>query len=123
MSPRSSLTSLLELELLRQFGARLERVRKARGLSASALAKQLDIARNTLKAAESGDPAVTMGTYMRVLSALGHSADLALLAAGATRATGASVAPARVKVRPAQLADSARAARLLPSPAKRLRAP
>ena len=65
-----------------QLGERLGRVRKQRGVSAAALALELDISRNTLKAAESGDPSVTMGTYLRILSSLGLVQDLALVATG-----------------------------------------
>lgn len=39
----------------------------------------------TLNAVESGELAPTMGTYLRVMSALGLSGDLALLASGASR--------------------------------------
>ena len=73
----------LEQALLRQLGQRLARARHARKLPASALAAELGISRNTLKAAESGQASVTMGTYLRVLNALGMAGDLALVGAGA----------------------------------------
>lgn len=60
----------IEQRLMRQFGARLARARAGRRLSATAFAAQLRMSRTTLRAAERGDPAVTMGTYMRILTAL-----------------------------------------------------
>lgn len=83
MPAHIQLTNALEQTLLLQLGQRLARVRQARKLSASALAAQLGISRNTLKAAECGDPSVTMGTYLRVLSAWGMAADLALVGTAA----------------------------------------
>jgi transcriptional regulator with XRE-family HTH domain len=71
-----------EQTLLRQLGGRLACARKARNLSASALAAELSISRNTLNAVESGDASVKMGTYLRVLSALEMAGDLTLVAAG-----------------------------------------
>lgn len=68
-------------ELLRQFGERLASVRRARGLTALSFSRELGISRTTLGAAERGEPAVTMGTYMRILAQLGMAADIALLAA------------------------------------------
>ena len=68
-------------ELLRQFGERLASVRRARGLTALSFSRELGISRTTLGAAERGEPAVTMGTYMRILAQLGMAADMALLAA------------------------------------------
>lgn len=82
MPARIVVESALERALLKQLGQRLERARQARALSASALAAELAISRNTLKAAECGDASVTMGTYLRILGALGMAGDLALLAAG-----------------------------------------
>lgn len=75
-------SSALESTLLTQLGERLARARKARGLSAVALAAELRISRNTLKAVESGETSATMGTYLRVLAALGLAGDLALVASG-----------------------------------------
>ncbi len=72
--------NLLERQLLLQLGDRLTAARKQRGLSGVAVAAELGIARNTLRAAETGDPSVTMGTYLRVLSLYGMAADLALVA-------------------------------------------
>ena len=80
MPAHTRLDSPLEQALLKQLGERLERARKQRSMSAAALAGVLGISRNTLKAAESGEASVTMGTYVRILSALGMASDLALVA-------------------------------------------
>lgn len=71
---------LLEHQLLLQLGDRLKRLRKAKGLGTVEVAAGAGIARNTLRAIESGDPAPAIGSYLRVMSALGISGDLALLA-------------------------------------------
>ncbi|MDQ0142380.1 helix-turn-helix transcriptional regulator [Cupriavidus necator] len=72
-------TTVLERHLLLQLGDRLKRLRKARKLSAVEMAKSVGISRTTLAAVEAGDPAPTMGTYLRVMSVLGVAGDLALL--------------------------------------------
>jgi len=81
MSAAVKLDSPSSSELLRQFGERLACVRRARGLTAQRFSRELGISRTTLGAAERGEPAVTMGTYMRILAQLGMAADVALLAA------------------------------------------
>lgn len=101
----------LDQALLRQLGERLTRARQARKLSASAMAAELGIARNTLKSAECGDPSVTMGTYLRVLSALGLAGDLALVAADVDAPTDALAR--RHAVLEAEVAAGARDARSL----------
>lgn len=76
----SILTSVLERQLLLQLGDRLKRLRVVQGLGTVELAARVGITRNTLRAIESGDPGPSMGNYLRVMSTLGVSADLALLA-------------------------------------------
>ena len=44
------------------------------------MAARVGITRNTLRAVECGDPAPSIGTYLRVMSTLGVGGDLALLA-------------------------------------------
>jgi len=51
--------------------------------------------RNTLRAVEAGDPAPAMGTYLRVMSVLGISGDLALLAGDILQPAPADSAAAR----------------------------
>ena len=73
-------TALLERQLLLQLGDRLKRLRKAQGLSTVEMAKRVGISRTTLSAVEAGDPGPSIGTYLRVMSVLGISGELALLA-------------------------------------------
>lgn len=80
MPARSDLASNFERQLLAQLGARLKEARLSRGLTASALARQLIVSRTTLNAVEAGNPSVTMGTYLRVMSALGVAGDLVMVA-------------------------------------------
>ena len=80
MPAHADVTSALEQQLLAQFGERLKGARLSRGLSAAALAQQVGISRTTLHAVEAGDPSPTIGTYLRVMSALGAAGDFALLA-------------------------------------------
>jgi DNA-binding XRE family transcriptional regulator len=44
------------------------------------MAARAGVARNTLRAVEAGDPGPSIGTYLRVMSVLGISGELALLA-------------------------------------------
>lgn len=76
----SELGPLLERQLLLQLGDRLRRLRKAHGIGTVDMAARAGIARNTLRAVESGDPAPSIGTYLRVMSVLGIGGELALLA-------------------------------------------
>jgi len=50
-------------------------------MSSVEMAQRVGMTRNTLRAIESGDPAPSFGNYLRVMSTLGVSGDLALLAA------------------------------------------
>jgi transcriptional regulator with XRE-family HTH domain len=74
------LASLLDRQLLLQLGDRLKRLRQAQGLGTVEMAARVGVTRNTLRAVESGDPATAIGTYLRVMSVLGVSGELALLA-------------------------------------------
>lgn len=71
--------SVLDLQLLLQLGERLKSHRKRQGLGTVQLAQHAGISRDTLYGIEYGDPQVNMGNYLRVMSALGISGDLALL--------------------------------------------
>lgn len=79
MPSHVELSSPVERQLLVQLGERIRRMREAQGKTATSLAQELGISRTTLHAAESGDPATSMGTYMRVLGALGRAGDVALI--------------------------------------------
>ncbi len=74
-----NINAVLERQLLLQLGDRLKRLRKAQGLRTVEMAKRVGISRTTLGAVEAGDPGPSMGTYLRVMSILGVSGDLALL--------------------------------------------
>jgi len=82
MPAYSDTTSVLDRQMLLQLGERLKRLRKQQGLSSVAMAQRVGISRTTLSAVEAGDLAPSMGTYLRVMSALGVSGELALLASG-----------------------------------------
>lgn len=75
-----NVSTVLERQLLLQLGDRLKRLRKAQGIGTVDLASRAGISRNTLRAVEAGDPGPSIGTYVRVMSVLGISGDLALLA-------------------------------------------
>lgn len=77
---------VLERQLL-QLGDRLKRLRKAQGLGTVDMATRAGITRNTLRSVQAGDPGPSMGIYLRVMSVLGISGELALL-------TGDTLAPA-----------------------------
>ena len=69
-----------EKKLLSAFGERLRLARLRRDLSATVVAARASISRTTLQRAEDGSPAVTMGTYLRILSVLQLADDLEGLA-------------------------------------------
>ncbi|WP_297477997.1 helix-turn-helix domain-containing protein [Ferrovum sp.] len=70
-----------ERKLLSEFGERLRLARLRRKISAETLAERSSISRMTLHRAEQGSPAVSMGTYLRILAALHLQDDIGLLAA------------------------------------------
>lgn len=80
MPGTSELTSVLDRQLLLQLGARLKRARQAQGLTTVQMAERAGISRMTLNAIESGEPTPTIGSYMRVMSVLGLSKNLVLIA-------------------------------------------
>ena len=88
-------STVLERQLLLQLGDRLRSLRKSRKLSAVELARRVGISRTTLSAVEAGDPGPSIGTYLRVMSALGIAGDLALLAGDTFEAAPVGTAAAR----------------------------
>ena len=82
MTAHPDTASVLDRQLLQQLGERLKRLRKLRKLSSVTMAHDVGISRTTLASVEAGDPAPSMGTYLRVMSALGVSGELALLGSG-----------------------------------------
>lgn len=91
----SEINLVLERQLLLQLGDRLKRLRKAQGVGTVEMAARVGITRNTLRAVEAGDPAPSLGTYLRVMSALGISGELALLAGDTLEPAPADSAAAR----------------------------
>ena len=87
MPAASNVNSVLDQQLIRELGARLRRARVKLGLTTTQLAQQAGISRMTLSAVEAGAPAPTMGTYLRVMSVLGVSQDLALVASDTLQGT------------------------------------
>jgi transcriptional regulator with XRE-family HTH domain len=88
-------SAVLERQLLLQLGDRLRRLRKAQGLGTVEMAKRVGISRTTLSAIEAGDPGPSIGTYLRAMSVLGVSGDLALLAGDALQPAPEGTAAAR----------------------------
>lgn len=86
---------LLDRQLLLQLGDRLKRLRKAQGIGTVEMAARAGITRNTLRAVEVGDPAPSIGTYLRVMSVLGIGGELALLAGDILQPPPADSASAR----------------------------
>jgi transcriptional regulator with XRE-family HTH domain len=70
-----------EQRLLSALGERIRLARKRRKLSSTAVAQRAGISRSSLYKVESGEAAVTLGVYVRVLAALGLDADVNALAA------------------------------------------
>lgn len=68
-------------KLLAEMGVRLHEARLRRRFSVTLVAARANISRKTLYSIEQGDPAVTMGNYLRVLAVFGLEKDLGLLAA------------------------------------------
>jgi transcriptional regulator with XRE-family HTH domain len=95
-------TAVLERQLLLQLGARLKSLRKSQGLGTVELSKRAGISRTTLGCVEAGDPGPSIGTYLRVMSLLGISSELALLAGNALQPATSRRAVSRSKrARPA----------------------
>lgn len=65
---------------LRALGTRLRDARLRRRFSMATVCVRADISRPTLYKIETGDPAVTMGSYVQVLRVLGFERDIALIA-------------------------------------------
>jgi transcriptional regulator with XRE-family HTH domain len=70
-----------EQRLLSSMGERLRLARLRRKLSTSTVALRAGISRTTLFNAERGDARATLGTYFRIMSALGLEQDFNALAA------------------------------------------
>ncbi len=62
--------------LLRELGENIRLARLRRGFSMELVAQRAGMSRTTLRAVESGEPAVTLGSYANVLHSLGLHEDL-----------------------------------------------
>ncbi len=66
--------------LLKELGENIRLARLRRGFSMELVAERAGMSRPTLRAVESGEPGVTLGSYANVLHSLGLHEDLALVA-------------------------------------------
>src|SRR3954469_12047502 len=98
------ISPVLDRQLLLQLGDRLKRLRRDKGLGTVEMASRAGISRNTLRAIESGDPTTAIGTYVRVMSILGVSGELAMLAGDMLQPAPAGSAAARSR-RPAPVVE------------------
>lgn len=80
MPSKAPLAFRSESKLLADLGERLRLARLRRRLTTTTVAERCAISRPTLVKVERGDPSVTLGTYLRVLSVYGLDGDLATLA-------------------------------------------
>ena len=76
MPSKPPVTFPQERRLLAALGERLKLARLRRQLTTIAVAQRAGISRTTLYNAESGEPGVTLGTYLRILATLGLDGDL-----------------------------------------------
>jgi transcriptional regulator with XRE-family HTH domain len=65
--------------LLRELGENLRLARLRRGFPMELVAERAGMSRTTLRAVESGEPGVTLGSYANVLHSLGLHEDLGLV--------------------------------------------
>ncbi|WP_077033790.1 helix-turn-helix transcriptional regulator [Pelomonas sp. KK5] len=87
--------SPLERQILLQLGDRLRALRKSLRMGTVEMAEKAGISRMTLSAIESGSPSPSMGNYVRVMSVLGVSGELAMLASDTLQPAPAGTAAAR----------------------------
>ena len=80
MPSKPPITYPTEQRVLTELGERLRLARRRRKLTSITVAERAGIARTTLYKAESGDPGVTLGTYIRILATLGMEKDFEHLA-------------------------------------------
>ena len=97
-----------EQRLLAQLGERIRLARLRRKLSTAVVAGRAGISRTSLYKVEAGDPGATMGSYLRVLAALGLENDLHGLAADdkvGRKLQDLALAPRKVAARRKQSAE------------------
>jgi transcriptional regulator with XRE-family HTH domain len=81
MAKRTPPTSAAGQRQLEALGARLRAARLRRDMSQSALAEKVGVHVQTILKLESGNPATSLATMLRVLKVLGMSADIDAIAA------------------------------------------
>lgn len=70
MPSKAPLLFPTETKQLREFGERLKRARLLRRFSSALVAERANISRQTLTKAEAGNPNITLGVYLRIMSVL-----------------------------------------------------
>ena len=93
----SHISPILERQLLLQLGDRIKRLRRAQRLGTVEVSARAGLTRNTLRSIEAGDPSPSIGAYLRVMSVLGISGELALLAGDTMQPSPTGSAGARSK--------------------------
>ena len=79
--PRTTPTLLPQIKrLLTNVGENIRFARLRRKLSAELVSERAGISRPTLRAVERGDPSVSLGVFMSVLTSLGLAQDIAQIA-------------------------------------------
>jgi transcriptional regulator with XRE-family HTH domain len=81
MAKRTPPTSVAGQRQLEALGTRLRAARLRREMSQSALAEKVGVHVQTILKLESGNPATSLATMLRVLKVLGMSADIDAIAA------------------------------------------
>ena len=77
---KAELSTVLELHLMLQLGCRIRHLREAQKVGTVEMAGRIGISRTTLRAIENGNPATSIGSFLRVLSVLGVGEEFAMLA-------------------------------------------
>lgn len=78
---RSAVVFPKNRRLLEQLGDNIKLARKRRGYTQVLISERTGISRLTIRKIEKGDPSVSVGHYLTVLSVLGLAADFARVAA------------------------------------------
>ena len=81
MAKRTPPTSVAGQRQLEALGSRLRAARLRREMSQAALAEKVGVHVQTILKLESGNPATSLATMLRVLKVLGMSADIDAIAA------------------------------------------
>jgi transcriptional regulator with XRE-family HTH domain len=81
MPSKSPVVFPQERRMLAELGERIRLARLRRRLTTTAVAQRAGISRTSLYNTEAGDPGASLGTYLRVLAALGLDGDFNALAA------------------------------------------